>query len=397
MPRYGAKTYSRTLRAGTTSSKQFDELFSDSNVCRRPATRSSPTKASPTKVSPMKAHNAVAKQTAGNSAGLQTVRASRNSSEQSDLLSSPKRRRLDSGSDDPFSFSSDDDASRSPIKRNDARAIPIASQNKFPGIDTKPALRQTRASSAQALADSKIQTRSSGTAKPLTSTADRTKKQATIMRFTKKIGNSDLEQSAPEQKQTMAQPNSHDAIRTLPSSATPLNSLANRPHPKPASTNSVEYLSQVSNSSESSSALYSLNSTGNSNELSPKEVLDCFSSHLGSTEEDNVVLLSDGDNPQQSAASRSQSLMATLGSNAFQSQTSNLNTGNASRRPHKPAHQKLHTQETAMNSAKDEFDFTDSEESDNEEEVLTKNATAGRDKNPVMKKIFNSPKKVILM
>ncbi len=394
MPRYGTKTYSRTLRAGLTSSQQFDELLTDTNTRRRPATRSSPSKVSPSKASPMKAHNAVGKQMPGNSAGVQTVRTSRNNSEQTNPLSSPKRRRLDSGSDDPFSFSSDDDASRSPIKRNDTRTVPMAAQNKFTGMDTQPALRQTRASSAQALAESKIQTRSSGAAKPVTSAVDRTKKQSSILRFTKKLGNSDL---APAQRQTATLPKSHDAIRTLPSAATPLNSMANRPHTKPASTNSVEYLSQVSNSSESSSALYSLNSMGNSSDLSSGDILNSLTSHVASSDEDNVLLLSDGDNPQQSALSRSQSLSNTLNSYTPQSQSFELEL---SSRSQKPGNQALKVTSLA-NSSKDEFDFTDSGESEDEEEEEEEepvlNTTKGRGKNPAIKKIFNSPKKVIIM
>ncbi|XP_071808493.1 wings apart-like protein homolog [Asterias amurensis] len=382
MPRYGTKTYSRTLRAGLTSNQQFDELLTDSNTRRRPSTRSSPSKASPNKASPMKAHNAVGKQMAGNSAGVQTVRTSRNNSEQTDPLSSPKRRRLDSGSDDPFSFSSDDDASRSPIKRNDTRAIPMAAQNKFTGMDTQPALRQTRASSAQALAESKIQTRSSGSTKSTTAAGavDRTKKQSSILRFAKKVGNND---STPAQRQTGTLSKPHDAIRTLPSAA--LNSMGIRPHTKPASTNSVDYLSQVSNSSEASSALYSLNSTGHSSDLSSGDILNSITSHVASSDEDNVLLLSDGDNPQQS---RSQTLTNTLNSFTPQSQSFDLDlTGGAP----KPGNQKA---PSVTNSSKDEFDFTDSgEEEDEEEERPVINPTKGRDKNPAVKKIFNSPKK----
>ncbi|XP_038061068.1 wings apart-like protein homolog isoform X2 [Patiria miniata] len=316
------------------------------------------------KTSPMKSHNAVVKQvTSGNA-----VRSARNS-EQPDTLSSPKRRRLDSGNDDPFSFSSDDDASRSPIKKNDVRTV--TSPNKLSGLDNQPALRQTRASSAQALADSKIQTRSSGNSKPIT-LADRTKKQTSIMRYVKKLPQGENDRSATNQ-QTSVLPNSNDAMRTI---AAPPTTKSAKPYPKPTSTNSVESLSQVSNSSESSSALYSLNSTPNSGGMSPTQVLNSITSQPSSSEEGSILLLSDGEYNQPTATTA-------------QSQVSHRTSS-------KPSQASKHEQVNlaSVENSKDEFDFTDSDESDDEYSLQPPNAIAGfKDKNQDAKKIFNSPKK----
>ncbi|XP_022111890.1 wings apart-like protein homolog [Acanthaster planci] len=379
MPRYGAKTYSRTLRAGTSANKQFDDLFTDSNARRRPVTRSSPTKASPTKTSPMKSHNAVVKQTAPGNA----VRSTRNS--EMDTLGSPKRRRMDSGSDDPFSFSSDDDASRSPIKRSDARTV-TTSPNKFSGLESQPAMRQTRASSAQALADSKIQTRSSGNTKPI-ALGDRTKKQASIMRYAKKLSHNESDRSAPY-KATSALSNSNDAVRTIVAAPSNSRSNADKPHPKSASTNSVESLSQVSNSSESSSALYSLNSTPNSGRLSPSQVLNSVITRASSSEDDAVMLLSDGDGTQSVISISDPQLSSTT--NQTSSKPSNpLQAPSQKTIPPKPQQASL---PSVTVSAKDEFDFTDSGESDAEDNPDTSNAITDF-KDNMAKKIFNSPKK----
>lgn len=115
MPRYGAKTYGRSVRK---EGNDFDDLWNKSKDSSRPVTRLSPakrpaisqtqttrqTRSSPSKPSRM-ASSESSRPTRQNTVLREEVMG----------VTSPKRRRRASGTDDPFSFSSDDD--KSPIKK----------------------------------------------------------------------------------------------------------------------------------------------------------------------------------------------------------------------------------------------------------------------------------------
>ncbi|XP_072165383.1 wings apart-like protein homolog [Diadema setosum] len=116
MPRFGAKTYGRSVRS--EGSDHFDDLWNKTRVNHRPVTRLSPAKrpANSQQTSRQLRSSPAKPSRMANSESSRPTRQNTFLREDVVGVTSPKRRRRTSGADDPFSFSSDDD--KSPAKNS---------------------------------------------------------------------------------------------------------------------------------------------------------------------------------------------------------------------------------------------------------------------------------------
>ncbi len=371
MPRYTAKTYGKKGGLDPKADRQFDELLIETRTTRRGTIRVSP---SP---SPKKQHSPTKQPSKAPVSPRPTRRTASEMSVES--FDSPKRRRIASGNEDPFSFSSDDENPRSPTRRpsatrsTEAEALHLVIPSSPNADETK---RQTRGSIAQWEAENKIQTRSSGS--PLSpgglpsSLSHSPKKQtsATVNKHSKRalFNNADMEVENTSQVNSFGSKDNNElrvqrtsrydvgkrnvgqnASKATERKSAPSSADSSPPSSPPGSPTTRSRASRTNNAK-------SQNNVENSR---PHNAVNSSSPAKASTLQTSVAKLALETKSGASKSSRSQNPSA----------------------PAKPS-----------SLTKDEFDFTDSE--DEEESQGKDNGKGAEAADAVPKRIFNSPKKV---
>ena len=378
MPRYTAKTYGKKgAKQEPKASRQFDQLLVDTRTTRRGTIRLSPSP-SPKKHSPTKQPQ--------RSAPVSPSRATRRMASEMDAFDSPKRRRIASGSDDPFSFNSDDDTPKSPPRRGSS-----TSRNNVDGNNTNNSsevwvipsspnaddnMRQTRGSIAQWEQDNKIQTRSS--ASPLSpggrsnhSTSSQKKQTATNVRQVKRAifnsADSESSESAAAKANSAAAKETELKVQRTSRYDIGGKRSGNGPNSQPSKSSAPT----SPHSSPPSSPPGSPNTRRVSRMNSVQSTTTTTTNNVQNNSSKNNTMT----NNSKPAASTLQTSVAKLALGP------NASAASSKAKPDE--------------SKQDEFDFTDSEEEEEEEEPRENAMNAGG-ANAVPKRIFNSPKKVSL-
>lgn len=408
MPRYGAKTYGRTVRKDDND--HFDDLWNKSKDSTRPVTRHSPAK--------RPANNQVqttSRQTRSSPskplrmASSESSRPTRqNTVLKEDVMgvTSPKRRRRASSTDDPFSFSSDDD--KSPVKRA------TTDQNNASDSNNSNS-RQTRASLQF---DNGVESRNSSRVAPRAANTTRSNakekspgNQTLITQFAKnsrnndssseKRDNTDVEMDSLED--SLGSPNGSDfsssqtSVVSLSSGSQRSSSSAVNARQGRRTAGKLKTVAETTSTDGPSSQLSSGSAsslrgkTRATNSASQSSNKNLRTNPSGSSQDSAMKSDDDSDDSEVIISSTSRSSGSQGSSSQSLSQTSGMSKSSTSK-PSLKTSKSLPLAKPSSSTAYDEFDFSEDDEEIEAPPALLKAKSAGALDN--VKKIFNSPKKV---
>eukprot|EP00057_Strongylocentrotus_purpuratus_P023217 XP_011677691.1 PREDICTED: protein wings apart-like [Strongylocentrotus purpuratus] len=408
MPRYGAKTYGRTVRKDDND--HFDDLWNKSKDSTRPVTRHSPAK--------RPANNQVqttSRQTRSSPSKPLRMASSESSrpTRQNTVLkedvvgvTSPKRRRRASSTDDPFSFSSDDD--KSPVKRA------TTDQNNASDSNNSNS-RQTRASLQF---DNGVESRNSSRAAPRAANTTRSSakekspgNQTLITQFAKNSRNNDSSSEKRDNTDvemislddSLGSPNGSD-FSSSQTSVVSLSSGSQRSSGSSAvnarqgrrTAGKLKTVAETTSTDGSSSQLSSGSAsslrgkTRATNSASQSSKKNLRTNPSGSSQDSAMKSDDDSDDSEVIISSTSRSSSSQGSSSQSLSQSSGTSKSSTSK-PSLKTSKSLPPAKPSSSTAYDEFDFSEDDEEIEAPPALLKAKSAGALDN--VKKIFNSPKK----